>query len=430
MAVAVLLSVSATRADEPCADDVKKFCADMKPGGGRIETCLRKNTDKLSRPCAGALAAQEKKVRTLLEEFTLSCQVDVGRLCGSVKPGEGRVLACLVKHEDELSTPCRSQTERFHVAREKLLAGRSACQADIDRLCEGVPPRAGLLVECLQEHETSLSAGCRSVDWRAEREAADLTDAFDELTTQERIMETLDILQGIDSIAFTRSQLALQVENFQGLGGIANADRYTFNPQFVFGHRNEFAIILKVPVLSVYPYTTQLPPMSAVSDITTAFGWAFYSRGQIRQYLGLGLQWKTGAEALTGAAWALEPAYAIAIGLAQWLSVTTEVTWVRSFGPLGNYPELNLLYLRPILTFGLPASFFAALDTKLEWNFANGGTFLPVMRAVAGKFVDSGRSLAILAWYQASLTSESAWRTFPFCFNFGVGLGLSYFFEW
>ena len=151
---------------------------------------------------------------------------------------------------------------------------------------------------------------------------------------------------------------------------------------------------------------------------------------RIRQYLGLGLQWKTGSEALIGAPWALEPTYAIAIGLARWLSLTTEVTWVRSFGPLGNYSELNVLYLRPILVAGLPANSFVALDTRLGWNFTNGGSFVPVMKAVAGMFVDRGKSLSISAWYQASLTSESVWRTFPFGFNFGIGAGLSYFFDW
>ena len=82
-------------------------------------------------------------------------------------------------------------------------------------------------------------------------------------------METLEILQKIDSIAFTRSQIAFQVENFQGLQGLGNADRFTFNPQFVSGHCNEFAIILKVPILSAYPYTTRLSTESGVSGLTT-----------------------------------------------------------------------------------------------------------------------------------------------------------------
>ena len=192
IAVALLLPLSGARAEDPCAEDVKQFCAEVKPGGGRVEFCLRKNEEKLSPACRGRLEAQEAKVRSLLEEFTLSCQVDVGRFCGAVKPGQGRVLACLVRHEDNLSTSCRSQTERFQVAREKVLAVRAACKADVERLCEEVPARAGPLVECLQEHETSLSAECRSVDPRVVREAAGLIDAFDELTTQEHIMETLE----------------------------------------------------------------------------------------------------------------------------------------------------------------------------------------------------------------------------------------------
>ena len=46
----------------------------------------------------------------------------------------------------------------------------------------------------------------------------------------------------------------------------------------------------------------------------------------------------------------------------------------------GNYPELNALYLRPILVAGLPAMPFVALDTRLGLNFAN-GTFVPPRKA-------------------------------------------------
>jgi len=28
------------------------------------------------------------------------------------------------------------------------------------------------------------------------------------------------------------------------------------------------------------------------------------------------------------------------------------------------------------------------------------------------------------------LTSQSVWQTFPFCFNFGVGGALNYYFDW
>ncbi|MGZ6036824.1 MAG: hypothetical protein ACXWLG_15350, partial [Myxococcaceae bacterium] len=348
---------------------------------------------------------------------------------GEVKPGEGRVMACLIKNEDDLSSSCRAETDRFQTAREQVLAVRSACRADVDRLCKSASGEAGPLVECLQTRRAELSAECRAAAPKLEVGAAEFIDAVDTLTSQERVMGTLEILQGLDSVAFSRSQIAFQGENFQALQGAANANRFTLNPQFVFGRHREFAILIKVPVTTIFPYRAEVATVSGVADITTGFGWSFYARGQIRQYLGLGLQWNTGAQAALGAPWALIPTYAIAVGLARWCSLTVELTWVKSFGSLGSYTELDLLSFRPILVFGLPANAFVALDTKLGWDLAN-GSFVPVMKLAVGKFIDRGKSLSITAWYQASLTSESVWRTFPGGYKFSVGVGISYFFDW
>jgi hypothetical protein len=35
-----------------------------------------------------------------------NCTADAKRLCADVKPGEGRVIACLVKEKANLTTPC------------------------------------------------------------------------------------------------------------------------------------------------------------------------------------------------------------------------------------------------------------------------------------------------------------------------------------
>ncbi len=40
---------------ESCADDVIKFCADVKMGEGRILGCLDDNADKLSEVCTTAI---------------------------------------------------------------------------------------------------------------------------------------------------------------------------------------------------------------------------------------------------------------------------------------------------------------------------------------------------------------------------------------
>jgi Cysteine rich repeat len=40
-----------------CADDFKRLCSDVTPGGGRIRTCMRDHKDELSPGCAAAMKA-------------------------------------------------------------------------------------------------------------------------------------------------------------------------------------------------------------------------------------------------------------------------------------------------------------------------------------------------------------------------------------
>ena len=39
-----------------CKADVEKFCKDIKPGGGRIIACIKSNKDRLSQECKDEIA--------------------------------------------------------------------------------------------------------------------------------------------------------------------------------------------------------------------------------------------------------------------------------------------------------------------------------------------------------------------------------------
>ena len=51
------------QAQNPCAEDVAKFCKDVKPGEGRVVRCLKDNSDRLSNECRDNLMAAKKKPR-------------------------------------------------------------------------------------------------------------------------------------------------------------------------------------------------------------------------------------------------------------------------------------------------------------------------------------------------------------------------------
>jgi hypothetical protein len=360
-----------------------------------------------------------------VEEFGRACRADIDQLCGGVDPGAGRIIGCLNQHQLRASTPCQAILGRISDARERVASFRKACTADLESLCKGVPQRAAPLIECLQANESRLSPDCNAADLRLAVEAASLVDTVEEMTSSERVREALQILQGIDSVAFSRSQVLLQFDSFEGLHKQANGARMLFNPQFVFGPRSEYSLQLKAPVTAIYPYASGVPTQFGLGAIYTSFAWNFLSHGQIRQYLALAVQWQTASTPMVGAPWALVPSYAIAMGLARWVSLTVQTAWLRSLGSTPGYLQQNMLLLEPILVFALPGRSFLALDTKLAWDFV-GGSFAPVMKGVAGIFTDRQKSLSITVWYQAALTTD-AQEAF---FKYGVGLGLAYYFDW
>ncbi|OGR77173.1 MAG: hypothetical protein A2X32_07360 [Elusimicrobia bacterium GWC2_64_44] len=47
------------------------------------------------------------------------CAADVQKLCGEVKPGEGRVRDCLIKNADKLSEGCKTRTEKLKARLEE-----------------------------------------------------------------------------------------------------------------------------------------------------------------------------------------------------------------------------------------------------------------------------------------------------------------------
>ncbi len=51
--------IAVAEANHPCAGDVKSFCAQIQPGGGRIHGCLEQNMAKLSQACQRKLASHD-----------------------------------------------------------------------------------------------------------------------------------------------------------------------------------------------------------------------------------------------------------------------------------------------------------------------------------------------------------------------------------
>jgi hypothetical protein len=105
LSIGVAAAGDTPAAKNACADDVAKFCKDVKPGGGRLAHCLKQNEDQLSPACKSSI--EESKTR--IKEAHQACDADAQKFCKDVKPGHGRIIQCLRDHEKELSAGCRAK---------------------------------------------------------------------------------------------------------------------------------------------------------------------------------------------------------------------------------------------------------------------------------------------------------------------------------
>ena len=83
------------------------------------------------------------------------CASDIQSLCAGVKPGGGRVLACLQSHvaAGNLSVGCSTiLSKAIWVARE--------CAGDIHQFCPGAT--FGSVSSCMQPHLGEVSGTCKS----------------------------------------------------------------------------------------------------------------------------------------------------------------------------------------------------------------------------------------------------------------------------
>jgi hypothetical protein len=159
LVLTVLVASAAARAQsappseglgKPCQQDVARLCPGVKPGGGRIAACLQGKADEISEACKARIE-QAKEVNQ-------ACHADAEKFCNDVPPGHGRVAVCIQDHEAELSQACRTHLQQV---RARIKEVKAACQDDARKFCTNVPPGRGRVAVCLHEHAPDLCGACR-----------------------------------------------------------------------------------------------------------------------------------------------------------------------------------------------------------------------------------------------------------------------------
>jgi hypothetical protein len=86
-----------------------------------------------------------------LPEPMEACRSDALQHCAGVRPGGGRVLACLELKQTQLSPGCKS-----------ALPQAKQCLPEVQRLCDAQGSQeASALTQCAKARQAHLSAACR-----------------------------------------------------------------------------------------------------------------------------------------------------------------------------------------------------------------------------------------------------------------------------
>lgn len=113
--ILLLLSVTSTgfaneRLGKYCGNDVAVYCANVAPGDGRIGRCLARQRHKLSVSCQ---AVVDTATHLIAHHLVGQCKSDIRRNCANVTPGNGRILRCLVSNYDDLTQRCAEITSKI-----------------------------------------------------------------------------------------------------------------------------------------------------------------------------------------------------------------------------------------------------------------------------------------------------------------------------
>jgi hypothetical protein len=129
-----------------CRGDYQVHCAGIPPGGSASFACLRRNLHTLSKPCLEALAGA----------------ATIAAASGAAPARAAAPAAAAVPAAAPVAAPPPVQPAPLLVTpREERFVIRSACGADFARYCGGLRPGLGRIAACLHYNRNNLSPRCQ-----------------------------------------------------------------------------------------------------------------------------------------------------------------------------------------------------------------------------------------------------------------------------
>ncbi|XP_045028229.1 LOW QUALITY PROTEIN: Golgi apparatus protein 1 [Daphnia magna] len=147
---------------KPCASDEKRFCAQIKPGQGRILECLKAHRKQLDDICHAAIFQAEKEEMDdsgVDFQFIQQCKDPIRRLCQN---DASNALECLKGYLDDSTLELHCKELVLERMAEQNLDIRfnpnlkKACSMDIPKFCLGSASKdrelEGKVVDCLKQN--------------------------------------------------------------------------------------------------------------------------------------------------------------------------------------------------------------------------------------------------------------------------------------
>ena len=111
---------------------------------------------------AGPVATAEE---SLVEYLVTACETDIENYCSQVTPGNGRLLHCMAAHEDKISGQCEYALYRAATVLDQLSAAivyvAEQCRTEIETICSNIVMGEGRLAACVAKHDAEASDGCK-----------------------------------------------------------------------------------------------------------------------------------------------------------------------------------------------------------------------------------------------------------------------------
>jgi hypothetical protein len=119
---------------------------------------------------ANAQTAVSEKVGARLaaasEKLKAACGGDVTKYCSTVTPGEGRLIFCMMAHEDKLSSKCDyalyDASRKMERTLDLIEQAADACWNDIEKYCANTPEGGGRIAQCLVNNKAKLQKACQA----------------------------------------------------------------------------------------------------------------------------------------------------------------------------------------------------------------------------------------------------------------------------